>query len=55
MEIRAEEISQILKQQIKNYDARVAISETGTSIPTYNTPLTILPPRIARLSARFDF
>jgi F-type H+-transporting ATPase subunit alpha len=30
MDIRAEEISQILKQQIKNYDARVAISETGT-------------------------
>ena len=30
MDIRAEEISQILKQQIKNYDARVAVSETGT-------------------------
>jgi F-type H+-transporting ATPase subunit alpha len=30
MDIRAEEISQILKQQIKNYDARVAITETGT-------------------------
>jgi F-type H+-transporting ATPase subunit alpha len=30
MDIRAEEISQILKQQIKNYETRVAISETGT-------------------------
>jgi F-type H+-transporting ATPase subunit alpha len=30
MDIRAEEISQILKQQIKNYEARVAVSETGT-------------------------
>ena len=30
MDIRAEEISQILKQQIKNYDARVSVSETGT-------------------------
>ncbi len=30
MDIRAEEISQILKQQIKNYDGRVAVSETGT-------------------------
>jgi len=30
MDIRAEEISQILKEQIKNYDARVSVSETGT-------------------------
>ncbi len=30
MDIRAEEISQILKQQIKNYEGRVAVSETGT-------------------------
>ena len=30
MEIRAEEISQILKQQIKNYEARVSVAETGT-------------------------
>src|SRR4029453_12781131 len=30
MEIRAEEISQILKDQIKNYEARVQVSETGT-------------------------
>jgi F-type H+-transporting ATPase subunit alpha len=30
MDIRAEEISQILKQQIKNYETRVAVSETGT-------------------------
>ena len=30
MKIRAEEISQILKDQIKNYDAQVSIAETGT-------------------------
>ena len=30
MEIRAEEISQILKDQIKNYEARVSVAETGT-------------------------
>jgi hypothetical protein len=40
---------------IRATTGRLAISETGTAIPTYNTPLTILPPRIVRLSARFDF
>lgn len=30
MEIRAEEISQIIKEQIKNYDKKVELSETGT-------------------------
>ncbi len=30
MSIRAEEISEILKQQIQNYEARVQVSETGT-------------------------
>ncbi len=30
MDIRADEISQILKQQIKNYDSRVSVTETGT-------------------------
>jgi F-type H+-transporting ATPase subunit alpha len=30
MDIRAEEISEILKKQIQNYDARVQVSETGT-------------------------
>ena len=29
MKIRAEEISQILKDQIKNYDNRVTVSDTG--------------------------
>ena len=32
MDIRAEEISKILKAQIKNYDARVSVAETGTVI-----------------------
>jgi F-type H+-transporting ATPase subunit alpha len=30
MDIRADEISQILKQQIKNYESRVTVTETGT-------------------------
>ncbi|MCB9765284.1 MAG: F0F1 ATP synthase subunit alpha [Alphaproteobacteria bacterium] len=30
MDIRAEEISKILKAQIRNYDARVSVAETGT-------------------------
>jgi F-type H+-transporting ATPase subunit alpha len=30
MKIRADEISQILKQQIQNYDSRVSVAETGT-------------------------
>ncbi len=30
MQLRAEEISQIIKQQIKTYDAKVDVSETGT-------------------------
>ncbi len=30
MDIRAEEISQILKQQIKDYETRATVSETGT-------------------------
>ena len=30
MEIRADEISQILKQQIQNYESRVSVLETGT-------------------------
>lgn len=34
---------------------RLTISETGANIPTFQTPITILPPRIARLSARLEF
>ena len=30
MDIRADEISQILKKQIKDYDSRVTVTETGT-------------------------
>jgi F-type H+-transporting ATPase subunit alpha len=30
MDIRADEISQILKQQIRDYESRVSVSETGT-------------------------
>jgi F0F1-type ATP synthase alpha subunit len=30
MDIRADEISQILKSQIKNYESRVSVTETGT-------------------------
>jgi len=34
MEIRASEISEILKQQIKNFDGRVEVRETGTVLST---------------------
>ena len=33
----------------------LTISETSAVIPTFNTPTTILPPRIARISARLDW
>jgi hypothetical protein len=33
----------------------LTISESGAVIPTFGTPVTILPPRIARISARLDF
>ncbi len=32
MQIRAEEISEIIKQQIQDYDKKVEVSETGTVI-----------------------
>ena len=31
MQIRAEEISQILKDQIANYESRVEVAETGSN------------------------
>src|SRR5262252_8526367 len=34
MEIRAAEISEILKQQIKDFDSRVEVRETGTVLST---------------------
>jgi hypothetical protein len=40
---------------IRHTTGRLAISESGTNIPTFGTPITILPPRIARISARLDF
>jgi hypothetical protein len=40
---------------IRSTTGRLAISETGANIPTFNTPVTILPPRIARISARLDW
>jgi carboxypeptidase family protein len=40
---------------IRHTTARLTISETGANIPAFATPVTILPPRIARISARFDW
>jgi hypothetical protein len=34
---------------------RITVSETGENVPTFGSPVTILPPRIARFSARFSF
>ena len=36
-------------------DELMTISETGENVPTFGSPVTILPPRIARFSARFSF
>ena len=33
----------------------LTISESAAVIPTFGTPVTILPPRIARISARLEF
>ena len=40
---------------IRSTTGRLTISESGVNIPTFNTPVTILPPRIARISARLDW
>jgi hypothetical protein len=40
---------------IRSTTGRLAVSESGTNIPTFNTPVTILPPRIARISGRLSF
>ena len=40
---------------IRSTTGRLTISESGANIPTFNTPVTILPPRIARISARLDW
>ncbi|MBK5257507.1 MAG: hypothetical protein JJE39_15895 [Vicinamibacteria bacterium] len=40
---------------IRATTATLSISETGIVIPALNTPITILPPRIARLSARLSW
>jgi hypothetical protein len=40
---------------IRHTSGRLTISESGANIPTFNTPVTILPPRIARLSARLSW
>jgi hypothetical protein len=34
---------------------RLTISETGSNVSTFESPVTILPPRIARLSARLSW
>ena len=39
MEIKVEEISRIIRQQIEDYDRKVEVGETGTVPP----PATVLP------------
>lgn len=34
---------------------RLSVTETGQNIPAFGTPLTVLPPRIARVSARVEW
>lgn len=43
----------VLNMNARN--GRLTISETGASVPTYLSPITILPPRIARLSGRLEW
>ncbi len=40
---------------IRSTTGTLTISESGTTIPTFNTPVTILPPRILRISGRISF
>ena len=40
---------------IRHTTGRLTISETAQSIPAFQTPITILPPRIARFSARLSW
>lgn len=40
---------------IRATTGRLTISETATAIPAFATPVTILPPRIARFSIRLEF
>ncbi len=40
---------------IRSTTGTLTISESGTTIPTFNTPITILPPRILRISGRLSF
>lgn len=44
-----------IETNIRANTGTLTISETGVTIPTFNTPTTILPPRIARLSARLSW
>ncbi len=40
---------------IRSTTGRLTINATGVNIPTFNTPVTILPPRIVRISGRLSF
>jgi hypothetical protein len=40
---------------VRGTTGRLTVLETGASIPQLGTPLTILPPRIARVSARLEW
>jgi hypothetical protein len=40
---------------IRSTTGRLTINESGVNIPTFNTPVTILPPRILRISGRLSF
>jgi hypothetical protein len=40
---------------IRHTTGLLTISETGVRIPAFQTPITILPPRIARFSARLSW
>src|SRR6056300_1041284 len=55
MKIRAEEISEILKDQIKNYNERVSVSDTGTILSVGDGIARIYGLRNAKAGEMLDF
>ena len=55
MKIRADEISEILKDQIKNYKERVSVSDTGTILSVGDGIARIYGLRNAKAGEMLDF
>lgn len=55
MKIRADEVSEILKNQIKNYNERVSVSDTGTILSVGDGIARIHGLRNAKAGEMLDF